>query len=140
MEQVWSSWWLIPLSVAGGLLVLWLVLVCTLWFARPDDTNVREALRLLPDIVRLLKRLAADPNLPRRVRVRLALLITYLTLPIDLVPDVIPILGYADDAIIVALVLRSVARTAGVEALARHWPGTPDGLDALRRLCRLPRA
>jgi uncharacterized membrane protein YkvA (DUF1232 family) len=47
-------------------------------------------------------------------------------------------LGYADDAIVVAIVLRSVVRRAGADALTRHWPGTPDGLTALRRLARLP--
>lgn len=135
---MWSSWWSIPLSIACGVLMLWLVLVGALWRARPDDTGLRDALRLLPDMLRLLKRLTADPSLPRRVRIRLALLLAYLALPIDLIPDFIPILGYADDAIIVALVLRSVTRTVGADALARHWPGTPDGLDALRRLCRLP--
>jgi uncharacterized membrane protein YkvA (DUF1232 family) len=72
------------------------------------------------------------------VRIRLALLLAYLALPIDLIPDFIPVLGYADDAIIVALVLRSVSRSAGSDALAEHWPGTPEGLAALRRLCRLP--
>lgn len=135
---MWTSWWSIPLSVAAGVLMLWLVLVCTLWFARPDETGLRDALRLLPDILRLLTRLAADPQLPRRVRVQLVLLLAYLALPIDVVPDFIPILGYADDAIIAALVLRSVTRTVGAEILARHWPGTPDGLAALCRLCRLP--
>lgn len=135
---MWTSWWSIPLSVAAGVLMLWLVLLCTLWFARPDETGLRDALRLLPDILRLLTRLAADPQLPRRVRVQLVLLLAYLALPIDVVPDFIPILGYADDAIIAALVLRSVTRTVGAEILARHWPGTPDGLAALCRLCRLP--
>ena len=65
-------------------------------------------------------------------------LLGYLALPFDLVPDVIPVLGWADDAIVVALVLRSVVRRAGPEALARHWPGSPEGLAALRRLARLP--
>ena len=46
-------------------------------------------------------------------------------------------IGYADDAIIVALVLRSATRRAGPDALAKHWPGTPEGLNALKRLCRL---
>jgi uncharacterized membrane protein YkvA (DUF1232 family) len=59
-----------------------------------------------------------------------------LALPFDLIPDFVPILGYADDAIIVAFVLRSVARRAGPEALTNHWPGTPEGLAAVRRLCR----
>ncbi|HEV7849920.1 MAG TPA: DUF1232 domain-containing protein, partial [Mycobacterium sp.] len=56
----------------------------------------------------------------------------------DLIPDFIPVIGYADDAIIIALVLRSVTRAAGPAALDEHWPGTPEGLAAVRRLCRLP--
>lgn len=91
-------------------------------------------MRLLPDLLRLLRRLAADGSLPRGVRVRLWLLLGYLALPIDLVPDFIPVLGYADDAIVVALVLRSVVRRAGADAVMRHWPGTPEGLAALQRL------
>ena len=135
---MWSDWWSIPLSIAAGVLLLWLVLVAVLWITRPDDTGLRDALRLLPDILRMLKWLAADATLPRRVRVGLTLLLGYLALPIDLIPDFIPVLGYADDAIVVALVLRYVTRAAGADALARHWPGTPEGLDAVRRLCRLP--
>jgi hypothetical protein len=53
--------------------------------------------------------------------------------------DFIPVLGYADDAIIVTMVLRSVVRRAGLEALHRHWPGTDDGLAAVIRLCGLSR-
>ena len=47
------------------------------------------------------------------------------------------VLGYADDAIIVVWALRSVTRTAGPDAVDRHWPGTPDGLLALKRLAGL---
>jgi uncharacterized membrane protein YkvA (DUF1232 family) len=85
----------------------------------------------------LLRRLAADPQLPRGVRVCLLLVLVYLILPIDLVPDFIPVLGYAD-AIIVAAALRSVARRAGSDALDKHWPGTPEGLHAVRRLTGIP--
>jgi hypothetical protein len=48
------------------------------------------------------------------------------------------VLGHADDAIVVVLVLRSVVHRAGATAIDRHWPGTPDGLAALRRASRLP--
>jgi uncharacterized membrane protein YkvA (DUF1232 family) len=98
---------------------------------------MRDTLRLLPDLVRLFRRLAADPNLPRGVRIRLILLLAYLLSPLDLIPDFIPILGYADDVIIVAIALRSVTRRAGPEAIERHWPGTPQGLHAIRQLARI---
>jgi uncharacterized membrane protein YkvA (DUF1232 family) len=130
------AWTLV--GVAGGLLLCWLVLVATLWATRPDDLRLRDLLRLLPDVLRLVRRLAGDATLPRGVRIRLWLLLGYLALPIDLVPDFVPVLGYADDAVVVALVLRSVVRRAGAGAVARHWPGTPEGLTALQRATRLP--
>ncbi|MEJ5945625.1 DUF1232 domain-containing protein [Pseudokineococcus basanitobsidens] len=130
----WSSTWPVLTGVLAGLLLLWLLLLVVLWKAAPEQTRLRDALRLLPDVVRLVRRLAGDRSLPRGVRVRLLLLLAYLAFPVDLVPDVVPVLGYADDAIAVLLVLRSVARSAGPEALGRHWPGTPEGLAALRRL------
>lgn len=134
----WSQWTLTALGAVGGILLLWGTLVVALWMHRPDEVRLREALRLLPDLIGLLRRLATDASLPRGVRIRLWLLLGYLLLPIDLVPDFIPVLGYADDAIIVALALRSVTRRAGGEALDRHWHGTAEGLAAIRALAGLP--
>jgi len=97
---------------------------------------LKESLRLLPDLLRLLKRLTTDRTLPTGVRARVALLFIYLAIPIDLIPDFIPVLGYADDAIIVVLVLRSVCRRVSTEELRTAWPGTDDGFAALQRLIR----
>jgi uncharacterized membrane protein YkvA (DUF1232 family) len=133
-----SFWWDLALGLVAALVLVWLLLVVSLILVRPRGGLLRETLRLLPDVLRLIRRLAADKTLPHGVRVRLALLLAYLAIPIDLIPDFVPVLGYADDAIVVALVLRSVTRLAGPDALDRHWAGTPDGLAALRRLCRLP--
>ena len=55
----------------------------------------------------------------------------YLAFPLDLIPDFIPVLGYADDAIIALAVLRSTARRIGIEPFRAHWPGTEDGFSAL---------
>ena len=136
MSPVWQA--VVGATVAVG--VLWMMLVLTFYLLgrRHDDpVRMREALRLLPDLVRLLRRLAADMSLPAGVRARVVLLGVYLALPIDLVPDFIPVVGYADDVVVVILVLRSVTRRAGPEALDRHWPGTPEGLRTLRTLAGL---
>jgi len=131
-------WWHLLVGVLAGVVLLWVLLVAALWAAKPDQGRLRESLRLLPDVVRLLTRLARDRSLPRGVRVRLWLLLGYLAMPIDLVPDFIPVLGYADDAIIVVATLRAVVRRAGREPITRHWPGTPEGLAAVERLAGLP--
>jgi uncharacterized membrane protein YkvA (DUF1232 family) len=128
------------IGIGAALLLVWLALLTALAVARPKGGLLKEALRLLPDLLRLLRRLATDATLPRGVRVRLWLLLIYLAVPIDLVPDFLPVLGYADDAIVVTWVLRSVVRRAGPAPVQRHWPGSPDGLAALWRLCGLPPA
>ncbi|GAA2643368.1 YkvA family protein [Paractinoplanes durhamensis] len=132
-------WWQTLIGVGVALLLTWVVLLIVLLAARPGKSQLTEALRLLPDLLRLLRRLAADRNLPRGVRVRLGLLLAYLALPFDLIPDFIPVLGYADDAIITMVVLRSTVRRAGLDAVHRHWPGTDEGFAALTRLTGLDR-
>lgn len=130
-------WWRALVALAVGLVVVWSVMLALLWRAQKrtaDTISLRVATRLVPDVVRLLRRLAADRTIARSVRIRLWLLLAYLISPIDLIPDFIPVLGYADDAIIVAIALRSVTRRAGAEALERHWSGTPEGLATLLAL------
>lgn len=125
------------LGIGVSVAVLWLILAVTLVVKRPERGLLTDTIRVLPDCVRLLRRLAVDPSVPRGVRVRLWLLFAYFAVPIDLVPDFIPVLGYADDAILVAAVLRSVVRHAGPEAIRRHWPGSPDAFHVVWRLARL---
>ena len=134
------GWWELLAGAVVGLLILWLALIAVLyWMGRKqeDPTRLRDMLRLVPDVIRLFRRLAADSTLPKGVRVRMALLTGYLLMPIDLVPDFIPVVGYADDALIAIWALRSIAKTAGTDALDRHWPGSPDGLKALKTIAGL---
>jgi uncharacterized membrane protein YkvA (DUF1232 family) len=128
----------IAVGIVVTFVVLWLVLLIGLAWLRPQGSTLRDAARIVPDTARLVHRLARDDSLGRGVRVRLFLLLAYLALPIDLVPDIIPVLGYADDAIVIGVVLRSVGKHAGPEVVRRHWPGSPEGLMVLTRLCRLP--
>ena len=134
------TWWQITLSVIGGLVLVWFVLVLALWMEQrkhPARSSLRDLLRLAPDVVRLLKRLATDRTVPWGVRAWLGVLLVYLVSPIDLIPDFIPVLGYADDALVVAIALRFATRRAGHAAIRRHWPGTQEGLAAVLRFAGL---
>ncbi len=130
--------WNVLIAIGCGLVVAWIALVITLNALRPEGSVLKDALRILPDTVRLLRRLAADRTVPKGVRLRLYLLFVYLASPIDLIPDFLPVIGYADGALIVAAVLRSVVRRAGIDTIRRHWPGTEEGLVTLSRIAGLP--
>jgi uncharacterized membrane protein YkvA (DUF1232 family) len=93
----------------------------------------RAVARFVPDCIVLFRRLLADPRVPRRKKLILAALIPYLVLPFDLVPDFIPIAGYLDDAVIVALVLRHVLRGSDRELIETHWPGPQESLTLILR-------
>jgi hypothetical protein len=71
MTELWGA----LIAVAIGLVIVWIALLIALAVIRPEDLSVTDALRLLPDTVVLLRRLAADPQLARGVRVRLLLLL-----------------------------------------------------------------
>jgi uncharacterized membrane protein YkvA (DUF1232 family) len=132
-----TEWAAALISVVGGVVLLWGALIALLWLQQRrsgSETDWREILRLVPDVVRLVKRLGTDRAVGRGTRICLLLLLIYLLSPIDLIPDFIPVLGYADDAIIVALALRFATRHAGREAIERNWPGTAAGLRSVLAL------
>jgi len=82
--------------------------------------------------------LLRDDRIPRRSKLLLGALIAYLAMPIDLVPDFIPVAGQLDDAIIVALVLRSILRSGGPDLIREHWPGPATSLNTILRLSHGP--
>ncbi|MEO7349566.1 MAG: DUF1232 domain-containing protein [Terrimesophilobacter sp.] len=134
------EWLQVVLGVLGGVLLAWLLLVLVLWREQrkhPGRTSLVDLLRLAPDVVRLLKRLATDRAVPVGVRIWLGVLMVYLLSPIDLIPDFIPVLGYLDDALVVVIALRFATKHAGIDAVTKHWPGTPSGLAAVLRLAGL---
>lgn len=90
--------------------------------------------RFVPDCVLLFARLTRDPRLPRRHRVLLLGVTAYLAMPIDLIPDFIPVAGQLDDVVIVALVLRSFVRGGGEPVVREHWPGPESSLALVLRL------
>ena len=120
------TWWQWLLVVAATYAALVLALVLA---GRRQDA--RALAGFIPDCIVLFRRLLDDERVPRRHKLLVIALIGYLALPFDLIPDVIPVAGQLDDAILVALVLRAVLLTSGPEVIGEHWPGPPSSLALL---------
>jgi len=115
---------------------LWIVLIVTLVLLG-RRALARELATLVPNLTRLFAGLVRDPRVPLRAKVVLGATALYLAMPIDLVPDFIPIAGSVDDAIVAAFALRFVVRASSPEIVAEHWRGDPA---TLRRILWLARA
>jgi uncharacterized membrane protein YkvA (DUF1232 family) len=129
------------LSTSGVLLALGLLLYLAFvvfLYMRGRKEDARAWAGFIPDCVVLGKRLLVDPTVPRRAKVVVALLVAYLALPVDLVPDFIPVAGQADDAIVAALALRYMLRFVSTETLEACWPGPEVSLRLLLRLAGKP--
>jgi uncharacterized membrane protein YkvA (DUF1232 family) len=99
----------------------------------------RDVARFIPDCIVLVRGLLRDPRVPRRHKRLLGLLVGYLALPFDLVPDFIPVAGHLDDALVVVLALRVVLRGSGTELLREHWRGPDSSLAFVLRFAGAPR-
>jgi uncharacterized membrane protein YkvA (DUF1232 family) len=104
------------------------------WIPRSPSAALRDSWRLIPDSLVLFKRLLADDRVPWTSKLVLFAVVGYLAFPFDLIPDFIPVLGQLDDAVVMALGLRLVLRSAGPQVVRELWPGTRASLAALERL------
>jgi uncharacterized membrane protein YkvA (DUF1232 family) len=124
---VWS------LVGVGALLLFYAALVVALFIAGRRE-SARALAGFIPDCIVLCGRLLGDPRVPRRKKALVVALAGYLAFPFDLVPDFIPVAGRLDDAVIVALVLRSLLRGGGEPLVRKHWPGPDASLALVLRL------
>ena len=91
-----------------------------------------DALTMMPNIIKLVGRLLRDPRVPRRAKIALGIAAAYVISPIDLVPEVIPVVGWADDVILVLFAIDSLIERAGPEIVEEHWDGPGDLLSLVR--------
>jgi uncharacterized membrane protein YkvA (DUF1232 family) len=127
-----AAWQWALIAVAATLVVYAAALAGLALAGRRGDA--RALATFIPDCLVLFRALLRDPRVPTRRKVLLGALLAYVAMPIDLVPDFIPVAGQLDDAIIVALVLRSMLRAGGPELLREHWPGPDRSVDVVLRL------
>lgn len=87
----------------------------------------------LPTYARMVWGILRDPRTPIGLKAILGAALAYVVLPVDLVPDVIPILGQADDLTVLLLVLDLFLQNAPPEVRAEHAARARNGTADLDR-------
>ncbi|HKK27626.1 MAG TPA: YkvA family protein [Gemmatimonadota bacterium] len=100
----------------------------------PSPGRIKDALRGIPGFLRLLWRLVRDARVSRLDRALFVFTLGYLFLPLDLIPDWIPLAGELDDLVLVLFTLDRLLYRTDEEVLLEHWDGDPASLLALRDL------
>jgi uncharacterized membrane protein YkvA (DUF1232 family) len=95
---------------------------------------VRQAVLLLPNLGKLLFRLMRDPRVPVRRKLLAVAAAGYAVMPVDLIPDVLPVLGQLDDLLLIVLALKHLLEGAGPEVLEEHWDGPDDLLEVIEAI------
>lgn len=101
---------------------------------RSGKQTLQEAMRFLPDLTQLASGLARDKRVPRLHRVSLWLIAGYLTMPLDLIPDFIPVVGRMDDLFLARIILCWASKGVPQDVVQQHWAGDVALFDLLERV------
>jgi len=103
---------------------------------RPSRASLKEILRDFPNLVRLLYRLIRDARVSKADKAILAGILLYVINPMDLIPDLLPVLGQIDDAYLVALGFLRLLNRAEPGVVEEHWEGQSDIRELLHSIIR----
>ena len=123
MEVVW-----VALAVIGIGLLLWIAVAAFVFWRilRSDERKLAKRIAKLPlfDKLSLAGALYGDRRIGLAPRLIALGLVLYLAMPLDIIPDFIPVLGYLDDVLIVVigvgLLLRAIPRYIIEEHVGRY--------------------
>jgi len=100
--------------------------------APKDVAEAVELIRRIPTYVRLVWALLRDRRVPPQQKLILVGIAAYLVLPIDLIPDFVPVLGQLDDVAVILLGLDLFIRSAPQDVVEEHVARIAQGSDQLR--------
>ena len=92
-----------------------------------------EYIFALPDFFFLLTRLLFDDRVKKSYKAFIAGIITYIILPIDLIPDFIPIIGYIDDMAMVVFGVDYLIKHINKQIILDNWSGEGDVLAFVKK-------
>lgn len=96
-----------------------------------------DAIYMLPNLIKLLSRLLRDDRVPRRSKLVIGASLAYLVSPVDLIPEFIPVIGFADDLLLVSYAINHLISVAGEDVVLEHWDGPRDMLELVRSVLEM---
>ena len=127
----------LAVGLATSLLAAVVALLIAAAVARPRGLSPGDLLRVYPGLVRLLASLSKDPRVGRTVRWRLLVALVYNAQPFNVIPDFVPVIGFADNVVVTAWAVRSAIRKSGPAVVFSNWSGSRAGFALVCQLCRL---
>jgi uncharacterized membrane protein YkvA (DUF1232 family) len=93
-----------------------------------------EYLFMLPDFFILVCRLAVDKRVPTKQKLMAGGIVAYVIMPLDIIPDFIPVIGHVDDLVLVVMGLNMVLNEIDPKILADNWSGEGDVLEQMKKV------
>ena len=103
----------------------------------PQDgrmNKISDYLFLLPDYFILLCRLLMEERVTNQTKAFILGVIAYVMLPIDIIPDFIPVVGFVDDLILVVFALDQIMKHTDNQILIDNWSGNRDFLMTIKNI------
>ncbi len=101
---------------------------------------IAEVITVVPNIVKLIGRLLGDNRVPLRAKLTIGAAAVYAVSPIDLIPEFVPVVGWADDILVLMFALDNLINRAGPEVVAEHWDGPGDILSLVQDVMGVSRS
>ncbi len=83
----------------------------------------KDYIMILPDLVALIFRLFKDKRVPMKNKIILASALGYSVLPIDILPDKLPIIGSLDELTLIFFALNTTLKDVPIEIILENWQG-----------------
>ena len=104
--------------------------------AGEKSSKIVDYLLTLPDFFILLTRLGLDKRVTKVQKLFVGGIIGYLIMPIDLIPDFIPVFGFVDDLVLVVYALNTMLNEIDANIVKENWSGDGDVLELLKKITR----
>lgn len=96
--------------------------------------NIKDYIFIIPDIVALIYRLLKDKRVPVKTKLVIAAAVSYITFPIDLIPNKIPFVGTIDEIGMAFFAINKIINDVDMKVILENWEGKNDIIFVMKNL------